>query len=58
MGKTKKQKLTAYVDDDLAKAIKEIADDQDRPISYVMTKMLEEQVRKQKEEEEESDGDN
>lgn len=55
MADKKKTKLTTYVDEQLAEDIKEIADTQDRPVSYVIGKILEEQVRKTKEEEEKSD---
>ena len=53
----KKKKVSVYLDSETLGEVEKEAQDQERSISYVISKMVEEQLRN-KEEEEKSDDDN
>ena len=55
---TNKRRLTGYFNEDDAEKLEELAKKEERSISYVITKLVEQQLRQQEEEEKESDGNN
>ncbi|ESA35101.1 hypothetical protein N836_13630 [Leptolyngbya sp. Heron Island J] len=47
----KKKKVSVYLDSETLEEVEQEAQDQERSVSYVISKMVEEQLRKKEEEE-------